>query len=134
MEMEVDQRNGTTSKKSEDSARMQMISTKMQQNIQQSLVWIPTMLTQLVTLQELTMHKSTVINRINMITTGPIWEGTAKTQTIFTTEQANLTCMLAIRKIKNLLSIQWAIVSISMRSKSDFYLLFQFSKYLRTSI
>jgi hypothetical protein len=134
MEMEVDQRNGTTSKKSEDSARMQMISTEMQRNTQQSLVWIPTMLTQLVIQQELTMHKSTVINRINMITTGLIWEGTAKTQTIFTTEQANLTCMLAIRKIKNLLSIQWAIVSISMRSKSDFYLLFQLSKYLRTSI
>jgi hypothetical protein len=38
METEVDQRNGTTSKKSEDSARMQMISTKMQQNTQQSLV------------------------------------------------------------------------------------------------
>jgi hypothetical protein len=105
----------------EDLVRMQMISTEMQQNIQQSQVWIPMTLTQLVIQQELTMPKSTVINRTNMITTGQIWEGIAKTQMIFTTEQANLICMLAIRKIKNLLSIQWAIVLISCRRKSDFY-------------
>ena len=121
METEVDQRNGTTFKKLEDLVRMQMISTEMQQNIQQSLVWIPMMLTQLVIQQELTMPKSTVINRTNMITTGQIWEGIAKTQMIFTTEQVNLICTLAIRKTKNPLSIQWAIVLISCRRKSDFY-------------
>jgi hypothetical protein len=38
METEVDQRSGTTFKKLEDLVRMQMISTEMQQNIQQSQV------------------------------------------------------------------------------------------------
>ena len=98
---------------------MQMISTEMQQNIQLSQVWIQMMLTQLVIQQELTMLKSIVINRINMITTGQIWEGIAKTHKIFTTEQVNQICKLAIWKIRNLLSTQWAIVLTSTSSKSD---------------